>query len=175
MLGIWAGTSAFGLLVLFEYQKCRSVRRGIGKRNPWFLLGTLVLLASYLLLAGESTRSGGLRLLAGALALAAGIVFYGAVLLVAAGESGYTRDSGRIPVSRTGLYGKVRHPGVWSYLTCSLGYVMIFPETVCGALWFALLNLFYTWLQDRYFFPVYLEGYEEYRREVPYLFPKKIS
>ena len=41
------------------------------------------------------------------------------------------------------------------------------------AMWFTVLNLGYTVLQDRYFFPVYLKGYDEYKKEVPFFIPRQ--
>ena len=173
MLWMLTGTGAFGLLFLFEYQKCRHVKRKQDGKNPWFFLGTLLLILSCVALGRESTCAGGIRLAAGVLILLAGIVFYIVVLSVPVDAGEYTGDTGKSPVCRSGLYGRVRHPGVWSFLVCGIGYGMIFPDAVLPAVWFTFLNLIYTWFQDRYFFPVYLEGYEQYRKEVPYLFPGK--
>ena len=46
---IWTalGTFAFGLLVLFEVQKCRSAEKKTKRKNPWFLLGTGLLLIDF--------------------------------------------------------------------------------------------------------------------------------
>lgn len=173
MLWILVGTGAFGLLFLFEYQKCRSVQRDSTGKNPWFLAGTLVLLLACAALGRRSVRSQGIQLLAGVLVLITGLAFYAVVLSVVSEPKGYTRDSKKLPVCRSGIYGRMRHPGVWSFLMCGIGYGMIFPDVLIPALWFSFLNLVYTWFQDRCFFPVYLEGYEQYRKEVPYLFPRK--
>lgn len=173
MFWVLVGTGAFGLLVLFEYWKCRSIRRGTTGKNGWFLAGTLLLLLSCGVMAGESDRSRGVRLLAGVIVLLVGLVSYGVVLSVVPDAGEYTQDSKKRPVCRKGLYGWMRHPGVWSFLMCGIGYGMIFPEAMVPAMWFSFLNLAYTWVQDRFFFPVYLDGYEEYRREVPFLFPRK--
>ena len=169
---ILTGIGAFGILVLFEYQKCRNVRQNKKGRNPWFLLGMLLLIGAFVMEAVKDEASQGIRLAAGIGILAAGLSFYAAVLGIAVGKQGYTEDLMGTTVSRKGMYGHVRHPGVWSFLVCALGYGMIFPEGMGLALGFAFLNLIYTWLQDRFFFPVYLDEYEEYKKEVPYLFPR---
>lgn len=167
------GTGAFGLLVLFEYQKCRSVRRGNRGNNPWLLIGTLLLLLACAALGRSSKCSQGIQLLAGSLLLFLGLVFYAAILSVVPDAGEYMEDRKAFPVCRKGLYGWMRHPGVWSFLLCGIGYGMIFLDAAIPAMWFSFLNLIYVWVQDRYFFPVYLEGYEQYRREVPFLFPRK--
>lgn len=172
MIALLTGTAAFGLLVLFEYQKCRNVRQNICQANPWFLLGTGLLLGAFLMEALGSEVEGGVRLAAGVIVLVVGLVIYGSVLGIAVGpkQQGYTKDLTGTKVSRKGLYRHMRHPGVWSFLLCALGFGMIFSEGMGPALWFAFLNFIYTWLQDRYFFPVYLAGYDEYKKEVPFLF-----
>lgn len=170
MIWILTGTGAFGLLVLFEIQKCVCLRRKKKDKNPWFLLGMFFLLLSFWMAGQEGAAAAGWKLWLGIVLLTLGLLFYARVLGVAA-EKNYICDGDRQPVSRSGLYGCMRHPGVWSFLLCSLGYAMIYPCCWKMALWFAFLNLLYTWLQDRFFFPVYLEGYEEYRKEVPYLLP----
>lgn len=170
---IIVGTVAFGPLCLFEYQKCRSVRKGTSTKNGWFLLGTLLLLLSCAGLAVRSPLARGIRFWAGLLILLAGLVFYTVVLSVVPDLGAYGKDSNKFPVCRKGIYGRMRHPGVWSFLVCATGYGMVFPKAWIPAMWFSFLNLIYTWVQDRYFFPVYLEGYEQYRREVPFLFPRR--
>lgn len=172
MMEFITGTAAFGLLMLFEYQKCRNVRQNRKSRNPWFLLGTVLLLIAFCMEALENEVAQGIRFAAGVIILAVGLVFYGAVLGIAVGKQGYTKDLTGTTVSQTGLYSCMRHPGVWSFLLCAVGYGMIFPEGMGLALCFTFLNLIYTWFQDRFFFPVYLEGYDEYKKEVPYLFPR---
>lgn len=170
MIWILIGTGAFGLLVLFELQKCICLRRNRKHKNPWFLLGVLLLLFSCLMAGLERTVAAGWKLWLGIGLLAVGLLSYARALGVAA-EKNYISDGACRPVSRSWPYDRMRHPGVWSFLFCSLGYAVIYPDCWKMALWFAFLNLLYTWLQDRFFFPVYLEGYEEYRKEVPYLLP----
>lgn len=173
MFWVLMGTGAFGLLILFEYQKCRSIQQGTAGKNCWFLLGTLLLLLACVAMGVKSIRSQGIQLLAGIFILLIGLIFYAVVLSVMPDVREYAKDSKKLPVCRKGIYGWMRHPGVWSFFICGIGYGMIFPETVIPAIWFSFLNLVYTWVQDRYFFPVYLDGYGQYCSEVPFLFPRK--
>lgn len=169
------GTASFGLLVLFEYQKCRNTRQNIAASNPWFILGCLVLAASLVLRALRGPLASGMQAAAGTVVLVSGLVFYARVLGVALGpkQQGYLRDGSDSEVSRRGLYGIIRHPGVWSFLVCGAGYGLLVPDGMIMAMWFTVLNLGYTVLQDRYFFPVYLKGYEEYKKEVPFFIPRR--
>ena len=169
------GTGAFAVLVLFEIQKCRNTRQNRSAANPWFLLGCLLLAVSLVMRAVNTPLASGLQAAAGTAVLTAGLVFYARVLGVALGvkQQGYLRDRAESEVSRQGMYGRVRHPGVWSFLVCAAAYGLLVPGGLGLALWLTLLNLGYTVLQDRYFFPVYLKGYEEYKKEVPFFIPRR--
>lgn len=171
------GTVAFALLILFEVRKCQFVKTSQEKvqhfaGNPWFVVGTGMLLFACVMLGTVSGYTVGIRFWTGIAVLAAGLFAYGKVLAVAEPE-GYIRDGKKQPVNRKGCYSWMRHPGVWTFLICAVGYGLVFEKAMLPVLWFAFLNGIYTWLQDRYFFPVYLEGYGEYQKEVPFLFPRK--
>lgn len=165
--------AAFGLLVLFEIQKCKNVCNGRECFNPWFYIGTLLLLLSFAAKSVLTTPSSGPAFWAGLLVLAIGILFYLNVLGIGLGadQQGYTKDNMDTQVSRRGLYGYMRHPGVWSFLVCASGWAMMFPQGWKLALLDFVLNLVYVIMQDRLFFPVYLSGYDKYRVEVAFLLP----
>ena len=172
MIWVLTGTAAFVILIIFEVQKCRNALKNRTAFNPWFVLGTLMLLLSFVGIAMDNHAAGGARLVSGVVIMTAGVLSYIIVLTAGLKKRVYLEDEQNASVSRKGLYGRLRHPGVWSFLLCGVGFGMVFIGTTGKALWRVLLNLIYTWLQDRYFFPVYLKGYEEYKRDVPYLFPK---
>ena len=76
-------------------------------------------------------------------------------------------------ICKTGVYALCRHPGVLFlagfYLFLSLGLgkpFMLLAGTV-----YTGMNLLYILLQDRYTFPRLFEGYDDYRKETPYLIP----
>lgn len=164
---------AFGLLVLFEIQKCKNVRKGRECFNPWFYMGTLLLLLSFTAKSVLTKPSSGLTFWAGLSVLVIGILFYMNVLGIGLGakQQGYSKDKAGTEVSRKGLYGYMRHPGVWSFLVCASGWTMVFPDGLGLAVWTFVLNLIYVVMQDRCFFPVYLAGYDVYRAEVAFLLP----
>lgn len=170
MAGLLTGTLAFAFLIFFEIRKCESLRKGEKRRNPWFLIGTVILILSFIL-ASEQTRATGVQFVAGMIVLILGLLLYAIVLSVVSSRKNYSEDGLAANTCREGLYGHVRHPGVWSFFVCSVGFSVAFPCGTKTAIWCTLLNLFYTWLQDRYFFPVYLKGYDEYKQETPFLFP----
>jgi len=72
-----------------------------------------------------------------------------------------------------GMYALCRHPGVlWMF-----GFYIFFalfirkPMMLAAAVEFTALNIFYVWIQDRYIFPKLFDGYDVYRKNVPFLLP----
>ncbi len=171
---IWTitGIASFGVLILFEIQKCKAVLNDKKAFNPWFLLGTILLIGSFVGLAIQSPLAIGIRAVVGGLLLLAGVITYVLVLTGGLSQKNYYSDNGNADLCNTGIYGKMRHPGVWCFLICSVGFGLLFRGTMIMALVMAILNLGYTWLQDKYYFPKYIDGYEDYKKEVPYLIPK---
>lgn len=172
MTWIITGTVAFAILILFEIQKCINAINNKSGFNLWFGAGTLILLVSFGGAAAQSSMSTGARFTLGIILLILGVSFYILVLTNGLSRKNYFSDGDKVLVCKKGLYGRLRHPGVWSFLVCGLGFCLIFVGTIKTAVYFTMLNFVYTWLQDNYFFPLYLEGYDEYKGEVPYLIPK---
>jgi len=72
-----------------------------------------------------------------------------------------------------GMYGLCRHPGfLWftaAYITLAIGIqntTAAFSVAV-----FIICNFLYVLLQDRWTFPHMFEGYENYKKKVPFLIP----
>jgi len=75
------------------------------------------------------------------------------------------------PVSRKGLYGFCRHPGVLIFWV-----IMFFLWFGCGlsawsALLYSVLNLALAVYEDKYVFPETLANYRQYKAQVPFLIP----
>ena len=84
--------------------------------------------------------------------------------------------AGRKLVS-TGTYALVRHPGVIWLALVFIAISLIYPS---GTLFLAViiwwfLDLIYATAQDTYFFPRMFIGYEEYKKQTPFLIPTKQS
>ena len=167
------GLAAFALLVYFEICKCAGVKKGRASFNPWFIAGTAVLILTWVLLFARNTVSAAPLRYAGAVFTAVSVFVYYRVLAETSKEAAYTENRLIVPVYKDGTYSKMRHPGVWCFAAVCLGITLIIPGAWAGNLMLAILNLVYCILQDRYFFPVYLEGYEEYKHEVPFCIPVK--
>lgn len=77
----------------------------------------------------------------------------------------------------TGLYALCRHPGVLGFFAM---YLFLWLATgsslvLAAALIWTGMDILHIWVQDRYFFPKALKGYEAYRRTTPFLIPTKKS
>lgn len=90
-------------------------------------------------------------------------------------KEAYSETPKNREVDNTGLYTMCRHPGVLFfaglYLCLHFGIGLPWLDTLL----YIGLNLALATLEDKYFFPEFLEGYEKYRDEVPFLIPTKDS
>ena len=73
-----------------------------------------------------------------------------------------------------GTYGLCRHPGFWwfSFLVLAIGMlrgVSVYSLTIFLMI---VLDLLLIFMQDRYTFPKVFSGYDEYKKRVPFLFPR---
>jgi protein-S-isoprenylcysteine O-methyltransferase Ste14 len=85
----------------------------------------------------------------------------------------YIETTKRNAVVNTGMYALCRHPGaIWVFL------FYIFLALASGnklLLWAAVtwtvLNTIYVYIQDRWIFPIILNDYQSYQKNVPFLIP----
>ncbi|MDO4481183.1 MAG: hypothetical protein Q4C14_00415 [Bacillota bacterium] len=173
MTGILTGVTAFVFLTAFECRKCRSFKKGIPRKNYWFIAGTVMLFISYITAAEGMPADSSIRFASGLLIMTAGMAAYAYVLFSVQGTATYINDSIGGETGSAGIYGRMRHPGIWCFGAVSFGYWLAFPRGLASAVLCTALNFIYTLLQDRYFFPVYLKGYREYRENTPFMFPFK--
>lgn len=83
-------------------------------------------------------------------------------------------EGGRRRVIARGIYSLCRHPAVWAFSAFYLSlYIMLASKPSLAAwLLFTALNIAYSAAQDRWILPKVLDGYEEYRKSVPFLIPR---
>lgn len=121
---------------------------------------------------GSPASLGSLRSLAAVGALLSGmLMIYALFFAIPAGEA-YLKGSGQ-ELCTSGLYGICRHPGVWGF-----GGIYFFSsiwlksaEVLYAGLIFTACNIAYSWFQDKKIFPLLFEGYDDYRKTVPFLIP----
>ena len=169
--GMAAGVLAFLFLVLFEIFKCRACVKNKQSANPFFIIGLILLIAGWAVMCIGAKPAFSFLSVIGGVITATGIVLYVIVLAqVSKGET-YTKNAAKNAVSRTGAYRVVRHPGLWCFIVVAAGAACVAPRAIWGDILFVILNIDYIILQDTIFFNTYLEGYQEYRQQVPFCFP----
>lgn len=173
ILGYSLGIIGFIALFFFEVLKCKAKEKDHKGNNPFFIIGTVLLLTGWILIITCSLRSQTAVFIVGAMITAAGLLLYALVLSKTSGGETYTKDNNETKVCEKGIYGVVRHPGLWCFWLLSAGVSMMFPEAGIASALFAVLNTVYIIFQDLFFFPVYIQGYDEYKRTVPFCFPNK--
>lgn len=91
-------------------------------------------------------------------------------------ESTYV-ESDSLPLVNRGVYALCRHPGFWMFALVYLFlWLFIFTEQMLtGFILYTFCNFLYICVQDRYIFPQYIQGYEEYKKSVPFLLPTRES
>lgn len=167
------GIAAFGLFIVFDLNR---IKWRSALLNLLFPLGGVLLAVSTLLCiiqAAADFRPGTVSVpgIAGALVSLAALIY---ALFFALPFDDTYRQSGSLKVVSQGLYGLCRHPGFWPFL---LMYVFLWlgfggRRLLLAALIYPLCNLIYIVIQDKYIFPLYIEGYESYKRSVPFLIPR---
>lgn len=87
----------------------------------------------------------------------------------------YTDEPDSRRVVDTDLYALCRHPGVLFfmglYICLHFGINLPWTDTIV----YIVLNIIVAALEDRFFFPEFLVGYDKYREKVPFLLPTKES
>ena len=167
------GVCAFILFLLFDVNKIRWHRTFV---NVSFPAGVILLALSAALCIGHST-AGGVSLRFGVvicLILSAFSLFLTVYALFFALPAKTYSGAGSLSVVSSGLYGLCRHPACWPF---TLIYVFLYlafgGKWLLGAtILYPALNLIYVAIQDRYIFPKYIRGYDEYRASVPFLIPR---
>ncbi len=73
----------------------------------------------------------------------------------------------------TGTYALSRHPGVLWFTGAAVSIVLLHPtrHTILAAVFWTIMDLLLVWVEDRYFFPNTITGYNRYKTTVPFLLP----
>lgn len=84
------------------------------------------------------------------------------------------RGLGADDVVSSGTYRWCRHPGFWWFaiLVIAIGVLRGFSGYFMTIFLLIAMDLLLIFIQDRYTFPKMFRGYDEYRKKVPFLFPR---
>ncbi|MFT4143361.1 MAG: hypothetical protein QM644_02810 [Mobilitalea sp.] len=87
-----------------------------------------------------------------------------------------TKQKGQT-LQQEGIYAICRHPGVLWFIGfyLFLGLALMLPLLILAAFIFSFLNVLYIVVQDRWTFVRTFEGYEQYKKNTPFLIPNKES
>lgn len=179
MIYVIPGILGFMACCLFDINK---IRWNIRFLNLFFVIGSVLLIGSSILCILQADFSSifskfgfyHLLMLLGLLLSIIGEIY--ALFFALPFEDTYM-ESEHVPVISKGWYAACRHPGFW---TLTLVYLFLWLLLSNIELFYALIaytlsNFLYICVQDRYIFPRYIQGYEEYKQRVPFLVPNKCS
>jgi protein-S-isoprenylcysteine O-methyltransferase Ste14 len=179
MQWILPGCLGFLLLYLFDYNKVRFIHKML---NQCFAAATLILLGCTVALYNDAAAYAitprPLSVAFFVLALLFGGLVIHALFLSLPFEITYLydgRQGGGVVTS--GQYALCRHPGViWLFLAY-LALWLSRPSPALFVAWlvWSAMDLLHVWVQDVYFFPRTIAGYEEYKKHTPFLIPNAAS
>lgn len=168
------GCFAFIMLYIFDLNKIFEISRWI---NISFGIGVgLLIIATTGILLTETPQfflPTIPRLFFGILALGALTCQLYAIFFALPFKKTYVDGEGKAPLVDTGFFSLCRHPGVpffiflFFFLWLTTGIQMVFWA---GIIW-TIMDIIHVYVQDRWLFPRYLSGYEQYRHQVPFLIP----
>lgn len=78
----------------------------------------------------------------------------------------------RRPLSRRGLYAACRHPGIGAFFLLCLGLWLAVGLPWQIAALYCALDFLLAVFEDRYVFPLLVEGYGVYQQDTPFLVPR---
>jgi len=112
-----------------------------------------------------------LRVAIGTVVLIVTVGLYLYILFFALPKGTYDDDQVQSSLETKGMYGACRHPGFYGFALVALSLSLLIGDGTAFAILLAhsVLNLIYIYLQDKCYFPAYLEGYDEYKKKVPFL------
>lgn len=178
MAWVYIGCVSFLLFILYDYNQIKSNSIYL---KPLFLCGFVVLSIATIKLSVTAFDS---DYTAAPYAVAVFYLFSALNLLLLCYtlffaipfDEAYVQGS-KQKICREGIYALCRHPGVifLAGFYLFLGLALCRPVMLLAGAAFTALNLLYVWLQDIWFFPLLFDGYEEYKKEAPFLMPNAVS
>ena len=175
---ILMGCLAFIFPLIFDINKIRFLNKYL---NISFAIGIIILAFSTLgILISDFERfeiNNIFRLLAGLVSTVSLLLMIYALFFALPFSKTYTDVEKKNLVIDTGMYALCRHPGViwfaffYLFLWIASGKMMMLWA---GIAW-TIMDIVHVYIQDNWFFPHTLEGYNTYKSRVPFLIPNRVS
>lgn len=167
------GCAAFGCFFLSDANDLHFARKGGAILFP---LGIALLTAATAVEAVLNASPVGvaLRIICSALTLVFLILTVYSLFFAIPIKSSYAEPGAKRSCRDEGVYALCRHPGVLFFIPLYLCLTAL-GLSLLSALVYICLNVLLVVYEDYRVFPVLLEGYDEYKRRVPFLFPNKTT
>lgn len=173
------GALAFIAFCFFDINKIKWQSK---KLNLLFAAGVLLLLLSTVLCITRDNDSmmkvglGRLQILYLICLLSTGAALLYTLFFALPFQKTYG-NTGSLPLVSRGVYALCRHPGFWLFALFYMFLWLFFgnPWLFAAFLLYTMCNFAYVSIQDRFIFPQYIIGYEDYKASVPFLIPNKES
>lgn len=165
----FVGCIGFALCLLGDVNDAFWRRRWL---RPSFALGAALtaFAAAWLSFTREARLAPAWRIAFAALG-AVSLALTVAAVFFAVPPSGRAASEGERRAVTTGLYALCRHPGVLFSAPLLLSLWGACGLPAYAALAYFALNALYAFIQDRWLFPHFLIGYDDYRTTTPFLLP----
>jgi len=171
------GCLAFVCFGIFDLNKIRFMHKST---SIWVILGSLIISFSTVKIIIStysmqiSTLLQWFELLLAILALF--LTVYTIFFAVSFKKTYIETEKGNTVVN-TGMYALCRHPGViwFFFFYLLLGLAFSNKVLLTATLVWTFLDIVYVYAQDRWIFPIMLEGYYTYKKQVPFLIPNFTS
>ena len=174
MIFVILGAIAFIFLYIFDINKIYKIHKFL---NILFALGVFLLVVSTLgILLGKFPANNIpiiLLIVFGVLSIIAFVLMIYSLFFALPFNKTYVTGENSDKVIDTGMYAICRHPGVIWFL---FFYLFLWLASGINVMFWAFLiwtimDIIHVWVQDKYFFPKTLSGYDKYKMTTPFLVP----
>jgi protein-S-isoprenylcysteine O-methyltransferase Ste14 len=178
MIYIYTGCLAFMFFCIFDLNKIKFRKKSI---NLSFAAGIVLLAAATLgiLLKESSGFDVSLlnKLFFGALSITSLSMMLFSLFAALPCSETYMELKQENNVVDQGIYALCRHPGVIWFFFFYLFLWLASGKTMmlwAGIIW-TTMDIIYVYIEDRWFFPAAINGYDKYKNEVPFIIPTPAS
>jgi len=178
MVFILIGCFAFLFLYIFDINKIYSFYRLI---NAAFAVGVMLIAAATIGICLSDVPSLILpwqgRLVFAVFSFCSFVLLIYSLFFALPFQDTYLAGEKGAAVVDRGVYALCRHPGViWFFLFYLFLWLATGIKTMlwAGSIW-TVMDIIHVYIQDRWLFPKTLQGYESYKKKVPFLIPDLAS